>query len=42
MEGKEKSERKEMMVFIDSSCFCRSGVVRAIEFLKMKEEAKIT
>ena len=38
---KRMKNLKEMMVFIDSSCFCRSGVVRAIEFLKMKEEAKM-
>lgn len=41
MERKEKSKRKEVMVFVDCSCFCRSGVVRATDFLKMKEEAKI-
>lgn len=34
--------RKEVIEFVDCSHSCRSKEVRAIEFLKMKEEAKIT
>lgn len=42
MEGKDKPKRKEVIEFVDCSCSCRFRVVRAIEYLKMKEEAKIT
>lgn len=41
LEEKDKFKRKEVIDFVDYSFFCRSEIVKAIEFLKMKEEANI-
>lgn len=38
----DKSKRKEVIGFIDCSCSYRSRLIRAIEFLNLKQEAKTT